>query len=87
LPPGAPDGGPPASDGEDIPGILNSNDQRINERGRGKYYDIGYRLRNVCRIIVRSFGGNCIQLVGTDASSVLLTTSNARWKRAYQHES
>jgi phosphoribosylformylglycinamidine synthase PurS subunit len=29
----------------------------MNERGRGKYYDIGYRLRNVCRIIVRSFGG------------------------------
>jgi hypothetical protein len=35
---------------------LNSSDQRINERGRGKYYDIGYRLRNVCRIIVRSLG-------------------------------
>lgn len=30
----------------------------MNERNRGKYYDIGYRLRNVCRIIVRSPAGS-----------------------------
>ena len=54
----------------------------MNERGRGKYYDIGYRLRNVCRIIVRSFGWRVRALRRATAQ-----VTDAQRKRAYQDES